>query len=312
MRLKEKYMENMPISYSGDELFHITLMDGQARALLINSTMLCEQARATHTLSNVASAALGRLLTVSAMMGAMIKTAQGSITATIKGDGPLGALVAVAHEDLTVKGYVDKPRVETELRADGKLDVGGAVGNGRLTVVKDLGMREPYVGQVELVSGEIANDFAYYFTVSEQQPTLLSLGVLMAPASAGEAHVISAGGLLVQPLPGCSEEVLSELEARASSYADISRQFVDHTPDELCQSFFAGLEPRIIERRTPCFRCDCDEERIQRALISLGREELQAMIDEDNGAQLECHFCNRRYHFTGDELRELLRQATQA
>lgn len=305
-------MQFTPKSYAGDELMHITLMDGQARALLINSTALCEEARSVHTLSNVACAALGRLMTVSVMMGAMLKTEQGSVTATVKGDGPLGALVAVAHEDLTVKGYVDRPRTELPLRADGKLDVGGAVGSGRLTVVRDLGLREPYVGQVELQNGEIASDFAYYFAASEQQPTLLSLGVLMPPAGSGESHVLSAGGLLIQPLPGCSEELLEQLEARTGSYADISRQLIDHSLDELCSAFFEGLSPAIVERRVPCFRCDCDRERIERALISLGPEELRSMIEEDGGAQLECHFCNRRYHFTGEELSALLRQATQA
>ena len=137
---RERFMKFVPKSYAGDELIHITLMDGQARALIVNSTAMCELARRTHTLSNVACAALGRLMTVSAMMGSMLKVERGSITATVKGDGPLGALVAVAHEDLTVKGYVDKPRVELPLRADGKLDVGGAVGKGRLTVVRDLGV----------------------------------------------------------------------------------------------------------------------------------------------------------------------------
>ena len=282
-------MEFMPKSYEGDTLLHITLMDGQARALLVNSTALCEEARRTHTLSNVACAALGRLMTVSVMMGSMLKTSYGSVTNTVKGDGPLGALVAVAHEDLTVKGYVDKPRTELPLRSDGKLDVGGAVGTGHLTVVRDLGLREPYVGQVELTNGEIASDFAYYFAASEQQPTLLSLGVLMPQAGSGESHVISAGGLLIQPLPDCSEELLEQLEARTASYSDISRQLVDHTP---------------------AYRCDCSVERIERALISLGREELESMINEDHGAQLECHFCNRRYQFTADELRALLDKAT--
>ncbi len=197
-------MEFIPKSYGGDELLQITLMDGQARALLVNSTAMCERARQLHTLSNVACAALGRLLTVSAMMGSMLKVERGSVTTTVKGDGPLGALVAVAHEDLTVKGYVDKPRVELPLRSDGKLDVGGAVGKGRLTVVRDLGMREPYVGQVELVNGEIAMDFTYYFATSEQQPTLLSLGVLMPDAAhSAELGVLSAGGLLKSPLPDC-------------------------------------------------------------------------------------------------------------
>ena len=177
-------------------------------------------------------------------------------------------------------------------------------------MVRDLGLREPYVGQVELTNGEIASDFAYYFAASEQQPTLLSLGVLMPNAEDSESRVISAGGLLIQPLPDCSEELLEQLEARTSGYSDISRKLVEHTPEELCEEFFKGLEPKIIERHTPEFRCDCGRERIERALISLGREELQSMIDEDHGAQLECHFCNKRYYFTGDELSELLEKAT--
>ncbi len=303
-------MEFMPKSYEGDTLLHITLMNGQARALLVNSTALCEEARRTHTLSNVACAALGRLMTVSVMMGSMLKTSCGSVTNTVKGNGPLGALVAVAHEDLTVKGYVDKPRAELPLRNNGKLDVGGAVGTGHLTVVRDLGLREPYVGQVELTNGEIASDFAYYFAASEQQPTLLSLGVLMPQAGSKESHVISAGGLLIQPLPDCSEELLEQLEARTASYSDISRQLVERTPDELCEEFFTGLDARIIERRTPTYRCDCSIERIERALISLGREELESMINDDHGAQLECHFCNRRYRFTQDELQAILDRAT--
>lgn len=303
-------MEFMPKSYEGDTLLHITLMNGQARALLVNSTALCEEARRTHTLSNVACAALGRLMTVSVMMGSMLKTSCSSVTNTVKGNGPLGALVAVAHEDLTVKGYVDKPRAELPLRNNGKLDVGGAVGTGHLTVVRDLGLREPYVGQVELTNGEIASDFAYYFAASEQQPTLLSLGVLMPQAGSKESHVISAGGLLIQPLPDCSEELLEQLEARTASYSDISRQLVERTPDELCEEFFTGLDARIIERRTPTYRCDCSIERIERALISLGREELESMINDDHGAQLECHFCNRRYRFTQDELQAILDRAT--
>ena len=211
---------------------------------------------------------------------------------------------------MTVKGYVDKPRAELPLRNNGKLDVGGTVGTGHLTVVRDLGLREPYVGQVELTNGEIASDFAYYFAASEQQPTLLSLGVLMPPAGSNESHVISAGGLLIQPLPDCSEELLEQLEARTASYSDISRQLVERTPDELCEEFFTGLDARIIERRTPTYRCDCSIERIERALISLGREELESMINDDHGAQLECHFCNRRYRFTQDELQAILDRAT--
>ena len=298
-----------PAAWKGDTLINLTLMGGQARALIANTTQLCETAREIHTLSNVCSAALGRTLTATVMMGALLKDADSSITATVKGDGPIGAIVAVVHDDLTVKGYVDNPRVELPLRADGKLDVGGAVGQGRLSVVYDLNLREPYVGQVELQSGEIGDDFAYYFTASEQQPSLLSLGVLMPAAEDAESRVIASGGLLLQPLPGCSEELLSELERRTPQFGDISRQLAAHTPDELCDAFFTGLEPEILQRRTPVYRCDCDTERIERALISLGVKELTSLIEEDHGAQLECHFCNKRYRFDEAQLRALLERA---
>ena len=300
-----------PASRTGDGLLQITLMGGEARAMIVNSTALVEEARATHTTSNVATAALGRLLTVSCMMGAMLKGDHDSVTNTVKGDGPLGALVAVAHSDLTVKGYVDRPRVELPLReSDGKLDVGAAVGKGHLTVVKDLGMREPYVGQVELQSGEIAMDFTYYFAASEQQPSLISLGVLMPEAEdAAKYGVLSAGGLLVQPMPGCSEELLTQLEGRTSLFTDISRKLVEQTPEELCMTFFKGLEPQIVDRRVPRYRCDCSVERMERALISIGKQDLQEIISDGHGAQLECHFCNRRYRFSTSELQGLLESA---
>ena len=300
----------IPASWSGDRLINITLMDGQARAIIINTTAVTDAARGIHTLSNVCCAALGRVMTVAIMMGSMIKDSAASITATVKGDGPIGSVVAVAHEDLTVKGYVDAPRVELPLRANGKLDVGGAVGAGKLTVVRDLGLREPYVGQVELQTGEIGDDFAYYFAASEQQPTLLSLGVLLPPPTDADVNrVLASGGLLIQPLPDCSEELLSELERRAADYGDISHKLLEHTPEELCGIFFDGLQPRIIETRVPKYQCDCGPERIERAIISLGPEEIRAMIDEDHGAQLECHFCNRRYRYSAEELEALLQRA---
>ena len=294
-------------------LLRLTLMGGQARAFLCDTTGMAQAAREIHGASNVCTAALGRMISAAAMLGAQLKGEDERVTATIRGGGPAGTLTAVAGADGAVKVALEEPRVELPLRADGKLDVGGAVGKGRLTVVRDLGLREPYVGQVELVNGEIAMDFTYYFATSEQQPTLLSLGVLMPDAAhSAELGVLSAGGLLIQPLPGCSEELLSELERRAGGYADISRQLIGETPDELCARFFEGLAPRIVERRAPAYRCDCDRERIERALISLGRAELRELIDQDHGAQLECHFCNRRYHFSAEQLEELLERATAA
>ena len=219
-----------------------------------------------------------------------------------------GRLVAVGYADGGVKGYLEHPHIELPIRADGKLDVGGAVGRvGRLSVVRDSGLREPYVGQCELVSGEIGEDMAMYFTVSEQTPSLVSLGVLVARAGA----VLSAGGLLVQAMPGCSEHLLTQLELRAPIFADLSRYLAEQ--DDVAAAFhglFRGLEPEILDMGVPVWRCDCDRARIDAALISLGADELSDMAEKDGGAEVGCHFCNTRYHFTVPELHALRGQGT--
>jgi len=216
-------------------------------------------------------------------------------------------MVAVADHN-SVKCCADDPRVELPLRADGKLDVGGTVGHeGRMNVVKDLGLREPYIGQAELVSGELAIDFANYFTVSEQQPSLVALGVL----THGDA-VLKAGGLLIQPLPGCSEETLSGLELRSPMFADISREMSFASMEELIEGWFRGLEPEVLEETPIAWQCNCSRERMEKALISLGRKELQTIIDEDTGAELSCHFCHSHYNFTTDDLKELYANASRA
>ena len=289
---------------TGDEVLHMTLMGGQARVLLCESTQLTQRWSDLHNANALCTAAAGRLMTGTLMMGVMLKGAGESVSVTVKGGGPIGTLVAVADAD-SVRACCDNPRTELPLRADGKLNVGGAVGHaGRMSVVKDLGMREPYIGQCELVSGEIAVDFANYFTVSEQQPSLVSLGAL----TSGET-VLKAGGLLIQPMPGCTEETLSQLELRSPMFADISRELAAAPKEELAEDWFRGLEPELLDRTPVCYRCTCSRDRMERALLSMGRRDLQEIIDDGKGAELICHFCGSRYSFTTGELQALVAAA---
>lgn len=292
---------------SGDEMLRLSLMGGQARVMMCETTAMCQQAADLHASTPVCTAAMGRLMTATAFLGVMMKGDNESVTVTVKGGGPMGTLVAVAnHGDLKV--CADNPQVELPLREDGKLDVGGAVGHsGRMSVVKDLGLREPYIGQCELVSGEMGMDFANYFTVSEQQPSLVSVGVLVN----GDV-VLKAGGLLIQPLPGCEESVLEQLELRSPMFASISREMTYAPKEQLIEDWVRGLEPELLERTPLRYRCGCSRERMEKALISLGRKELQTLIDEDKGAELGCHFCHSRYAFTTDELKDLLQRASRA
>ncbi|MDY2791297.1 MAG: Hsp33 family molecular chaperone HslO [Eubacteriales bacterium] len=296
-------MDNM---LNKDGMVRISLMEGQARALLIDSTRLVEEARRIHSLSRTATAALGRTLTGASMMGAMLKDERDSLTLMIKGGGPIGTVMAVARSDGSVKGYVDWPDTELERRPDGKLNVGGAVGkNGQLTVIKDLGLREPYVGKTNLVSGEIAEDLAMYFTASEQTPSLVSLGVLV------KDQVLAAGGLIIQVMPDCSEIALKSIENSAPMFMDISKTIADYGLDGALEQLLCHLEPQVLDRLTPVYRCDCSRERFARGLISLGKKELTQLIEEDHGATLDCHFCNKRYRFDEAQLRELLANATR-
>ena len=296
-------MDNM---LNKDGMLRISLMEGQARAFLIDSTRLVEEARRIHSLSRTATAALGRTLTGASMMGAMLKDERDSLTLMIKGGGPIGTVMAVARSDGSVKGYVDWPDTELERRPDGKLNVGGAVGkNGQLTVIKDLGLREPYVGKTNLVSGEIAEDLAMYFTASEQTPSLVSLGVLV------KDQVLAAGGLIIQVMPDCSEIALKSIENSAPMFMDISKTIADYGLDGALEQLLCHLEPQVLDRLTPVYRCDCSRERFARGLISLGKKELTQLIEEDHGATLDCHFCNKRYRFDEAQLRELLANATR-
>ena len=290
---------------TGDEMLRLTLMGGQVRVMMCETTALVQNAADLHNATPVCTAAMGRLMSGTAMLGVMMKGEDEYVNVTIKGGGPMGTLVAVAnHGDLKVT--CDNPQVELPLKDNGKLDVGGAIGHeGRMSVVKNLGMREPYIGQCELVSGELGIDFANYFTVSEQQPSLVALGVLVA----GDT-VLKAGGLLIQPLPGCEESTIEQLELRSPMFADLSREMTYAPKEELLEDWFRGMEPELLERTPLRYHCGCSRERMERALISLGRKELQSLIDEDQGAELGCHFCHSHYQFTTDDLRTMLERAT--
>lgn len=269
----------------------------------IDSTEIVAEMERIHKTSAVTSAALGRLLTAGALMGAMLKSPENSITLRVKGDGPAGLLLAVADGAGHVKGMVENPVVEIPLRADGKLDVGSAVGkDGTLSVVRDLGMKEPYIGQIPLVSGEIAEDITSYYAVSEQIPTVCALGVLVAP----DLTIRRAGGFLLQLLPGATEEEISRLEANVASMKSVTQMLEDGlTLENMMQLALDGFDPEILDEQECAYSCNCSQERMERALISLGREELTAMAQEEPIAEVCCQFCERHHHV---DLKKLLEQ----
>ena len=287
-----------------DRMLQIDLCNGQVRVMLCDTTETVQRCADIHGSTPVCTAALGRLMTGTAMLGIMMKGEKESVTVTIKGDGPMGTLVAVADHG-KIRACADDPKVDLPPREDGKLDVGGAVGhNGRMSVIKDLALRKNYIGQSELVSGEIAMDFAQYFTASEQQPSLVALGVLVSGNT-----VLKAGGLLIQPLPGCPDDIIDQLELRSPMFADISREMTFAPIEQLCEDWFRGLEPKVLETTPVSYTCTCSRERMEKALISMGAKDLQSLIDDDEGAELVCHFCHGKYFFTTEQLRVLLKEA---
>ncbi|NLO86752.1 MAG: Hsp33 family molecular chaperone HslO [Clostridiales bacterium] len=290
-----------------DQMIRITLADGMVRGLLLTATNTVAAAAAIHNTTPVATAAFGRTLMGTAMLGTMLKQDDASVTVTIAGGGPIGKIVCVA-DSKSVRGYVDVPNIQIPLRNDGKLNVGYAVGNeGRMSVVKDYGMKSPYIGQVELVSGEIAEDFASYYVQSEQTPTLQSLGVL----TNGDA-VLSAGGVLLQPMPDCPDSIIEQLEFRSPMFADISRELCYEPMLDLMNRWLDGLKPVVLETNPISYSCNCSRSRMEKALITLGKEELTHMIeDEQEGAELTCHFCKKQEKFTQHDLIRLLNKAQE-
>ena len=287
-----------------DQLIRAISQDGLIKVSAVSTRDLTERARQIHKTLPAATAALGRLLAAASMMGNALKEEAASLTLQIKGGGPLGTLLAVSDPEGNVRGTVEHPAVDLPLREDGKLDVGAAVGNrGTLTVIRDLRMKEPYVGSVGLLWGEIAEDIALYFVESEQIPTACGLGVLVDR----NQSVLSAGGYLVQLLPGAEEETAERLEAALRSARPVTELLkADPDPEALLRAALPGLALEVLEKRPIAYRCDCSRERMERALVSLGREELRSMINEQGGAELTCRFCDNVQHFSREELEALL------
>lgn len=273
------------------------------RIFAADTTSMVEEARSLHNTSPVASAALGRALTASSIMGIMMKGDNDKLTLSINGKGPLGTIVCVADSKGTVKGYVSNPLVDIPNRADGKLDVGSAVGiNGLVTIIKDMGMKEPYTGQYPLVNGEIAEDLTAYYAYSEQQPSAIALGVLVDV----DYSIKAAGGFIVQLMPEAEEKDIDILEKNLSQITSVSHLIDDgKTPEDLINLVLKNLEPMIYEKIPVKYKCDCSRERIEKALISIGKKDLDEIIKEDKLAEISCHFCNTVYHFNEAELIDL-------
>ena len=289
-----------------DYIIRATAAEDSVRAFAAVTKELTEKARQTHKTSPVVTAALGRLLTAGAMMGVMLKGEKDLLTLTIRGDGPVQGLTVTADAEGRVKGFPYQNEVWIPRKPNGKLDVGGAVGQGTLTVVRDQGMKDPYSSQVQLQTGEIADDLTYYYVTSEQVPSSVGLGVLVDR----DMTVRQAGGFILQLMPGAPDEVISRLEANLRSVSSVTEMLEEGLmPEQILERLLSGMDPEILEKRPAEFWCGCSRQRVEKVLISLGRQELETMIREGRPADLHCHFCNKDYSFSTEELKELLDKA---
>ena len=290
-----------------DQLVRVIAKDAPVKAMAITATGIVERARAIHDTWPVATAALGRLLMAASMMGDMLKEEKGSVTLRVRGGGPLGSVTAVSDSEGNVRGYVQNPAVDVPRKAHAKLDVGAAVGfDGDLTVIKDMGMKEPYVGSVQLVGGEIAEDIAAYYAESEQIPSACALGVLIAP----DQTVQAAGGYLIQLLPGADDSVISAIERGIAKVGAVSAKLdAGLSPLELLKEVLCEFELEVLETSPVEYRCYCSAERVSRALISMGREELTNLMEEQEHTELTCQFCDKVYHYSREDLKNLLDSA---
>ena len=291
-----------------DYMIRATAADGQIRAFAATTKEMVETAKNAHNTSPIATAALGRLMTAAAMMGSDLKGEGELLTLRIEGDGPIGGLLVTADGKGDVKGYAFNPDVMLPPNAQGKLDVGGSLGLGVLSVIKDIGLKEPYVGQTQLITGEIAEDLTYYFATSEQVPSSVALGVLMNK----DNTVRQAGGFIIQLLPDASDEIIDRLEAKLSGISSITSPLdAGKTPEEILTDILGEFGLEILKKMPVQFHCDCERSRVEKAIISIGRKEIQDMIDEGKEIEVNCQFCNKHYKFSVDELGEMLKKATR-
>lgn len=291
-----------------DYIVRATAANGQIRAFACTTRETVEYARKAHNTSPVATAALGRLMTGALMMGVMMKGDNDILTLQIEGSGPIKGITVTADSHGHVKGYVGNPEVLLHANAKGKLDVAGAIGPGFLNVIMDMGLKEPYNGQVMLQTSEIAEDLTYYFATSQQVPSAVGLGVLMEH----DNTVKQAGGFIVQLMPFAEEKVISQLEKNVAKIQSVTGLLEEgYTPEKMLELLLDGMEMTINDTVPASFYCNCSKERVSRALISVGKKELKSMIDDGKDIELNCHFCNTNYTFTVDEIRELYKQCTR-
>lgn len=287
-----------------DYIVRATAADHQLRAFAVTSKDIVEKAREIHNTSPVATAAIGRLLTAASIMGSMMKGEKDVLTLQIECGGPIGGITVTADSNADVKGYVNNPNVILPPNAQGKLDVSGALGPGFLNVIKDIGLREPYNGQTHLVSGEIAEDLTYYFATSEQVPSSVGIGVLMDK----DNHVRQAGGFIIQVMPDTDDEVIDKLEARLGEVHSVT-EMLDKgmTPEDILNYVLEGMDVEILEIVPTQYKCDCSFERVSKVIASLGKKELQEMIDDGKPVEVNCQFCGSHYKFDTEQLKEFIK-----
>ncbi len=291
-----------------DTLTKAISKDGFFKITAVVSTETVNQAQKLHQTGPTASAALGRLLTAGLMMADELKEESASLTLQLRGDGPLGILAAVADANGGVKGYVAHPEADLPLKENGKLDVGAGVGKGFLSVIRDLKMKEPYIGQVPIQTGEIGDDLAYYFMQSEQVPSVVGLGVLVDR----DYSISSAGGFLIQVMPGCDEKSLTKLENSLQGLMSVTEMLSQGmNGEDIIKYLMLGFETEILKTVPVEYRCDCGRERMERAIVSLGKKEIQGIIDEQGEAEIVCQFCNKGYLFDKEALGSMLERATR-
>lgn len=289
-----------------DKLIRAIDAKNNFRLILCNSTNTVEEMRQIHFTSPTATAALGRVLTITAMLGSDLKNDIESLTIKVKGNGPAGLLLAVSNGKGELKGHMDFPQADVPSKSNTKLDVGTLVGKkGTLSIIRDYGIKDPYIGHSALVSGEIAEDFANYFYYSEQQPTVVSLGVFIEPD-----HTCSqAGGLIIQALPGYSEEALERMESCVNKLPPITALLKEEKdPRKILEDYFCDFAFEILEETSISYQCNCSKEKVEGVIVSLGKEEIREMIEEDHGAEVQCHFCNKKYSFSEGDLRNFIQE----
>lgn len=289
-----------------DKLIRATAKDGQIRVIAAITTELVGEATKVHNCSPTASAALGRMLTGGVLMGAMLKNKTDSLTLQINGGGEAKGVIVTAHADGAVKGYIGNPEVDLPLNSKGKLDVGGAIGkNGDLKVIKDMGLKDPYIGQVPIYTGEIGDDLAYYFTVSEQTPSAVALGVLVDK----DLTIKAAGGFIIQMMPGASEFLADIITYRLEEIPSVTSMIEKGMSiEEILEYVFEDMDLKIYDSIVPEFKCDCSRERVERVLLSVGKDDLQEIYNDGKNEELLCHFCNTSYEFKPEDIKKLIEE----